>query len=196
VEATRSATVNVATDSNALLTLDETVGANSAYAKQDGSGKLHVEIDQTSDVYDGANGVNSDAETRLLNVFGIKNQGTQPVAVYVPPESVLPASVGAADGDYSGFYIDLQFTNRPNGGYDGGEISGTVTYYQSGGESNFTDAASRAFEGEGGAANYVLDPGQRMNGGFYIDAADNSFSENIEFDIRADADLVPDWYSQ
>jgi len=194
VEATRGASVNVGRDSAALLALDADSGANSAYATQTDSGELHVEIDATPDVYDDANGVNPNAETRLLNTFGIKNQGTQSVAVYVPPESVKPASAGAADGDYSGFYMDLQFTNRPNGGYDDEPISGTVVYYLSGGESNFTDAASRAFDGEGGVANYVLDPGESMNGGFYIDAGDNSFSDEIEFDIRADATLVPDGY--
>ena len=195
VDATRAAKINVSGDSAALLSLDATSGANSAYATQTATGEVRVELDGSDDVYSNADGVNADALSLLLNTFEIKNQGTQPVAVHVPPSSVTPSSVGAPNGDYSGFYIDPQFTNRPNGGASNTAISATVVYYLSGGESNFSDAASRAFNGEGGAANYILDAGESMHAGLHIDSEDNSFSEEIEFTISADSGLVPDWYS-
>lgn len=195
VDARRTAKVNVSGDSAALLGLDASSGTNSAYATQTGSGEVRVEFDATDDVYGDANGVNPDALTKVYETFAVQNNGTQPVAVHVPPESVSPASAGAADGDYSGFYIDPQFTNRPNGGYDDGPISGTVVYYLSGGEPDFQAAASRAFNGEGGVANYILDAGESMDFGWYIDAEDDSFSEEIDFTIRASAEDVPGWYS-
>jgi len=195
VSAERTAKINVAGDSAALLSLDAGSGSNSAYATETGNGEVRVELDGSDDVYSDAGGVNADATTKILETFEVKNQGTQPVAVHVPPDSVTPASVGAAGGDYSGFYIDPQFTNRPNGGYDDGPISGTVVYYLSGGESDFSAAASRAFNGEGGAANYILDAGESMDVGFHIDAEGNSFSSEIDFDLLADSQLVPDWYS-
>lgn len=191
VEAERTAKINVAGDSAALLSLDADSGTNSEYATQTGDGEVLVELDNSDNIYSDANGVNPDALTLIYETFEVQNQGTQPVTVHVPPESVSPASVGAADGDYSGFYIDPQLTNRPNGGYDEGAISATVVYYLSGGESNFTDAAERAFDDEGGRWNYVLRAGESMDFGFHIDSEDNGFSESIEFDIRADAETTP-----
>ena len=191
VDARRTAKVNVAGDSAALLALDADSGANSEYATETDSGQVRINLDDT---YKRADGVNADAETRILNAFEVKNQGTQPVAVHVPPESVSPESVGAVNGDYSGFYIDPQFTNRPNGDYDDGAISGTVVYYLGGGEPDFSSAASKAFDDEGGAANYVLDAGESMSAGLLLDTAGDGFSEEIDYTIRADADLVPDSY--
>ena len=195
VNADRTAKVNVSGDSAALLSLDASSGTNSDYATQTGTGEVRVELDGSDDVYADADGVNPDAVTKILETFAVQNNGTQPVAVHVPPESVSPASAGAADGNYDGFYIDPQFTNRPNGNYNDGPVSGTVVYYLSGGEPNFSEAASRAFDGEGGAANYVLDAGESMDFGWYISSEDDSFSENIDFTIRASADDVPNWYS-
>jgi len=190
VDARRTAKVNVAGDSAALLALDADSGANSEYATETNSGQVRINLDDT---YKRADGVNADAETRILNAFEVKNQGTQPVAVHVPPESVSPESVGAVNGDYDGFYIDPQFTNRPNGDYSDGAISGTVVYYLSGGEPDLSSAATRAYEG--GATNYVLGVGESMNVGLFLDTAGNGFSEEIDYTIRADADLVPDSYS-
>ena len=190
VSAERTAKINVAGDSSSLLGLDASSGKNSAYATQTSSGEVLVELDNSDNVYSDADGVNPDALTKIFETFEIKNNGTQNVAVWVPPESVTPSSVGAADGDYSGFYIDPQLSNRPNGGFEG-PVSATVVYYQSGGEANFTDAAERAFDQEGGRWNYVLRPGESMDFGFHIDSEDNSFSDTIDFTIRADANLAP-----
>lgn len=194
VDARRTASVNVAGDDSALLRLDATSGTNSAYSQQTGDGEVTIELDQ-SGTYSDAEGVNADAETKIFETFEIQNQGTQPVAVHVPPSSVSPAAAGAADGDYSGFYIDPQFTNRPNGGYDDGPISATVVYYLSGGEPDFQAAASRAFNGQGGIANYILDSGESMDFGLYIDSASSATDVDVDFTLRADADAVPGWYS-
>jgi hypothetical protein len=191
VSADRSVSVNVAGDDAALLALDASSGANSAYATQTGSGEVTVEIDDTDDVYADASGVNANATTKIFELFEIKNQGTQPVAVHVPPESVTPESAGAVDGDYSGFYMDPQFSNRPNGGYNG-PVSGTVVYYLSGGEPDFTAAAERAFNNSGGRDNYVLTAGESMDFGLHLDTEDGSWDQTIDYTIRADAGQVPD----
>lgn len=192
VSADRSVSVAVEGDKSALLGLDATTGTNSAYAKQTDSGEVTVAIDET-DTYADADGVNANALTKIFEAFQITNQGTQPVAVWVPPGSVSPASVGAVDGDYSGTYFDPQITNRPNGSFEGA-ISGTVVYYLSGGEPDFTSAAERAFSDTGGVANYILGPGEAFDFGLYFDAEENS-PGSIDFTINATAEPVPDGFS-
>ena len=198
VEANRDVSVNVADDSSALLTLDQSsAGPNSEYAAVT-DGEVSIDLDNSDD--GGGAGLNQNATTNIFDIFRVENQGTQPVAVHVPPESVTPASAGAADGNYDGFYIDPQFTNTPNGGYDDGAISATVIYYQSGGESNFTDAAQRAFgdpdNGESdGRLNYVLGVGQSLEFGLNIQPEESAPTDGVSFDIKASAEQVPDGFS-
>jgi len=113
----------------------------------------------------------------------------------VPPESVTPASVGAADGNYDGFYVDPQFTDRPNGSFDDA-VSGTVVYYLSGGEPDFEAAAGRAFDNTGGIENYVLGVGESMDFGLFIETEKNGVEEDfdgeIALNLKADASVVPD----
>jgi hypothetical protein len=193
VEANRSVSVSVADDSDALLALDQSsAGPNSEYATVS-DGEVSIDIDNSDD--GGGTGLNQNAVTNIFDIFRVRNQGTQPVAVHVPPESVSPASAGAADGNYDGFYVDPQFTGRPNGGYDQGAVSATVVYYLSGGEPNFTEAAQRAFDDSGGVANYVLGVGQSVEFGLYLDTEESAPDEDIGFDIKASAEQVPDGFS-
>jgi len=86
VSAERTATVNVADDSEALLAMEPAdacggVGeANGEYARQSG-GQLEVILNSSSGA-DGV-GVNQNAVTAADCVFNVTNQGTQPVDVEV-----------------------------------------------------------------------------------------------------------------
>lgn len=85
VSAERTATVNVAGDSNALLAIDPTDGPNGGgaaekgYARiQDGELEINLAGYNTS-----ATGVNPSATTNVASVFRITNQGTQNVTVTI-----------------------------------------------------------------------------------------------------------------
>jgi hypothetical protein len=85
VTATRDATVNVAGDAGALLSIQAAGGSNSAeYVSTDAStGK--VSIDLSSD--DGGSGVNPDAVTEIDNLLTLTNQGSQSVGVWFADDS-------------------------------------------------------------------------------------------------------------
>ncbi|WP_277539962.1 hypothetical protein [Haloarcula laminariae] len=193
VQAERTVSVSVADDSNALLALSSTSGPNGTYAETTGDNQVKVDISNAS-----GSGVNDDSKTKILDIFSVQNQGTQPAAVYVPPGSVSPTAVGAPNGNYDGFYVDPQFTDQPNGSYSG-PFSGTVVYFLSGGESNFTDAANRAFDDSGGINNYILDSGDSLNFGLQIEddknGVESDFNGDVSFDLKADAEVVPDSYT-
>ena len=86
VQADRTATVNVAGDSSALLALTPATEANGQYAYLN-NGQLELDISSSNPNSGGSNftgaGVNDDALTSISAVFTIENQGTQDVDVYL-----------------------------------------------------------------------------------------------------------------
>ena len=191
VEADRTVSVNVASDSQALLALDKAENENSAYAKEQSTGAITVDIsDSNNSGFDGKdpNGVNPNATTRIFDIFTIQNQGTQPAAVWVPPESVS-SSTGDDVTDGTGFYIDPQATDRPNGSYSGTQYDGATS---SNGEISLTgiyDGPQTYIDNISGAEwnDFTLNTGQSFDFGVWINSDDNSFSGDISMTLKAAA---------
>lgn len=192
--ANRTVSVSVADDSDALLALDQAnTGQNSQYAEVSG-GQVAVDLDN-SDTANGGSGVNKDAETDIFDIFRIRNQGTQPVLVYVDPNSVTQRVSGDPDGDGNnefgdedGIYIDPQASSRPNAvNYtDGrGAISLTGIYGVFDPTTGFN--GTNTYD----AADLTLGVGESLNFGLFIDTsgADNADFE-ASMDIVADADVA------
>jgi hypothetical protein len=82
VSANRDVTVNVASDSNALLGFKtDQSGPNSDYVLGNNSGTLSIDISGNNGNFAGS-GINDDATTIIRDMFDIVNQGTQPVFVW------------------------------------------------------------------------------------------------------------------
>jgi hypothetical protein len=204
VSADRTVSVNTTDDANALLSMDASNSENGEYTEVNTDGSIEVGLTDSAnyskngDGSDNADGVNPDALTRIFDIFAIKNQGTQPVFVYVEPTSVEATDSGTTltDGaDDNGFYIDPQATDRPNGSYDTGshddlnnpnqiqdEVSLTGRYTTGFPEDDLADYPADAFK---------LNVGQSFNFGLYIKGGDGSFDSDITMTIDAvDYDLV------
>ena len=76
VTAERTAVINVAGDSSALLQIVATETANGRYVNVDDDGAIYLDFTDVA-----AEGVNVDAETTFQDVFTITNNGTQAVTV-------------------------------------------------------------------------------------------------------------------
>ena len=76
VTAERTAVINVAGDSSALLQIVATETANGQYVNVDDDGAIYLDFTDVA-----AEGVNVDAETTFQDVFTITNNGTQAVTV-------------------------------------------------------------------------------------------------------------------
>ncbi|MFB6112801.1 MAG: hypothetical protein ABEJ58_01705 [Halodesulfurarchaeum sp.] len=140
VRAERTVSVSVADDSNALLRLTTAgTGPNSQYAEVS-NGEVSINLDN-SDTGNGGSGLNLESETNILDIFRIQNQGTQPVFVYVDPDSITPDYVTPDGGNgyagspkdpgEAGMYMDPQASNRPYdhvGNFEGQAISMTGIY--------------------------------------------------------------------
>jgi len=124
VEANRDVAVEVADDSDAFLSIEPTDGSNDDYTVINGDGTIGIDLTNSNPTGPAGSGVNGDATTNIQEIFTVRNQGTQPVLVFVPPYSgVQPRSVSAFDDDGSrasgtivgpdnpGVYIDPQFAN-------------------------------------------------------------------------------------
>lgn len=108
VQANRTMTVAVEDDSAAYLKLDDEVDqGQDVYSSYD-DGELVIEIDGNSE----GSGVNQNALTVIDDVFAIKNQGTQPVEVWVELSEDL--------SDYVDFYAVAGYDNST---VDGGDVS-------------------------------------------------------------------------
>jgi hypothetical protein len=84
VEANRDLTVQVASDENALLVIDDTGNDNAEYVVED-SGEFGIDVTGSNKTNAGGSGVNANAITVFENLFRVENQGTQEVNVTVPP---------------------------------------------------------------------------------------------------------------
>ena len=102
VEADRSASVAVADDEDAFLRLapctddNGNVLPNGEYVQAE-NGVLTLDLTGDNPTNAGGQGVNADATSRFDNVFEIRNQGTQPIGVWL--EAADAATAGDVDGD-------------------------------------------------------------------------------------------------
>jgi hypothetical protein len=97
VEAQRDATVEVADDANAYLSITDTGNANAEYVTEDnGSSNSEFGLDFTSSNSPGGGGVgvNANAVTVFEDLFEVRNQGTQRVEVEVTPLAFVRSSGG------------------------------------------------------------------------------------------------------
>jgi hypothetical protein len=85
VNANRRVDVETAGDASAYLALEPSSGANGNYATTE-DGKLAIQLDGSDDT-PGGDGVNDDAVTKIEDVFRMRNQGTQPVYIYIEDSS-------------------------------------------------------------------------------------------------------------
>jgi len=82
VDANRSMNVAVAGDANAMLALRGCDGPNGAYVTGAGTGAATIDLSESNPKVVG-DGVNDDAVSRFDDVLEIRNQGTQPVGVWL-----------------------------------------------------------------------------------------------------------------
>jgi hypothetical protein len=85
VSANRSVSVQVADDADAFLAMTPSNGPNGDYASSN-DGELVVQLDGSDETPPG-DGVNDDAVTELFDVFRVRNQGTQPIYLYITDSS-------------------------------------------------------------------------------------------------------------
>jgi len=185
--------------------MDPSMGANSAYSGWDTDGdEVVVNLDS----------VNKDAKSNFLELFQVKNQGTQDVVIYVHPDpgnGVSPVSVtaegtpsesrefpspGSGDGDV---YIDPQATGMPNEGdtfsltgvYGSGMPYKILNHRTSLDPDN---GAPNSGNGNPGTAlsDRVLGVGDSFTFGLNIQHAEPaSFPDDISITLAADAELTP-----
>lgn len=197
VSAERTISVGVADDSEALLSMTQTgTGLNSQYATLS-NGQVTINLDNSDD--GAGSGLNKDAETNILDIFRIKNQGTQPVFVYVDPASVTPDKVtpdaggGYAEGQ-KGIYIDPQASNRPNQGlnYRGQAVSMTGIYGVHDPTAGFDDRDTNS-SSDLKSEDLTLSVGDALSFGLFVRTAQNTpDSFEMSMNIVADADLAAD----
>lgn len=87
VESQRQVTIDVATDPDAYLGLDECPNSpNNDFADLDGDGHLEIEMAPDNPTTEDGEGVNSDSLTHFDDVFQICNQGKDGVCVWIDAE--------------------------------------------------------------------------------------------------------------
>jgi hypothetical protein len=205
VTASRTVSVSVADDSDALLALDATSSNdNSAYAYEGGGNEISIDITDANDSGFSStdpNGLNANATTNILDIFDVENQGTQPVFVYVDGSSITPQWV-RADGDDDGndeygsegqIYVDPQATNRPqSGSYTFGTPVSMTGVYGSTFSINEIGQVNDPNDGNDMVPETLtLGPGESLSFGLQFQVAeDNDFTGDITMPIVADADLA------
>lgn len=166
VQADRTATVDVAGDSSALLGITKYSGSGStANADEYVSTTVDdtIQIEVASD--DGGSGVNIDAETDIANLLVLTNQGSQAVGVYIT--------------------VTDEASDEPSSSTSG--ESGMVTFYNT----TFGATADGSIQGTANAVK--LDPGESLVVGMKLNV-DSSLSADDdiidEITIIADASLA------
>lgn len=145
VTAERSVEVSVVADENAFLAIDRYEGPNGNYMvkHEDGTWGLYLNGESSPP----GEGLNPHSHYRIKNIFTIRNQGTQPVAVWLDPPGT---------GDHGRRF---NWTNGGSGGSGGGKGGG--------GEGGHEDHDDSSQEGgqdhgshDGGPGNSTFKPGR------------------------------------
>ncbi|MFB6123688.1 MAG: hypothetical protein ABEJ78_09555 [Haloferacaceae archaeon] len=184
--ANRTATVNVAGDGAAYLQLvpgssagtpTSPSGPNAAYAEYNSDDELELNLDgDASGGFGGTqgDGVNPDAVTDIDEVFTIRNQGTQPVGVYISDTD---------SNDEVTFYANNSFPDNSHSGGSARAPSGT---------NGSGTAASDSIEGSG---NYVeMNAGDYLEVSIQVDTTGTTSTGTLlsgqSFTVHADAGLI------
>ncbi|SFG99954.1 hypothetical protein SAMN04488063_3533 [Halopelagius inordinatus] len=161
--ATRSVSVSAAGDAAANLKL-----TGSKYASYNGNGVLEIEFD----------GLNANADIEITDVFGIKNQGTDPVGIFIDEGSQSyafqqgngPAEVASKAGSDGMYNVLADAGLNQNGWYDDDndteDINGPKALpsaYRSS-SSNGTNRPSL----DPGSYDHVLDVGESLSPDWYL----------------------------
>lgn len=96
VSAGRDVSVEVASDANAYLSIDDTGNANAEYITETAGGEFGIDLTGGNTTSGGGSGVNIGAVTVLEDLFEVENRGTQDVEVEVTPLSFVEPSSGTA----------------------------------------------------------------------------------------------------
>lgn len=215
VSANRAAQVNIAGDSSALLALDDSNSTNANYVEYTSNDEAYLNLESDNgQLSQDPSGINTDADTGIKDLFRVRNQGTQPVFVYVDPYSVTPQTVRyrTGDGDWDGdgnveggesdtMYFDAIMSGAPNGRRDGGSLtaiydlpgrSGNPSFPDQAGLSRIIGAGSPGYNGN----EWILDSGEELEFGVVLNVPQGDTSSyDISMDLVADAEAVPSWYS-
>jgi hypothetical protein len=205
VSAERSVSVNVSSDDNAYVGVDTTVGENSNFAELDG-GRVDVSLD--GDGVTGA-GINEKSNNGFLELFQVKNQGTQPAFFFVDPTTATIGGKSIYKGNTDD-YIDPQATSLPGEGEFGGSLTGVYRPGKGGTSSidisnnptrkvfppskiasAFDVIFDRFTEGDRpGHDLFVVPEGQSFNFGLVVkENGDGGFGD-VSIDLRASASAV------
>jgi hypothetical protein len=198
VSAERQISISVPDDNQAYLTLDP---SGSPFASLNGDGEVVVDISGNGE---GGAGINPNGTTLLLDVFEVRNQGTDPVIAYVNPDSVKIDGTRVATLDSnSDDYIDPQGSGLPHGsgsfkdsvprGYDA--LSLTAVYIPADGNEQvnapkFKQEADTVFSSGNGAQEFRLNVGQSYNFGLYIKENGSGTFSNASMELVADTNIV------
>ena len=205
VSAERSVSVNVASDSNAYVGVDTSVGENANFSELNG-GQVEVSLDG-----DGVagEGINRNSNNGFLELFEVQNQGSNTAFFFVDPTTVTidGNSVYYREADD---YIDPQATNITGEGDFGGSLTGVYTNAISGtsrSDSN-GDPTTPVFPPSKVAKAYnvvfsdftdgdrlghylfTLEPGDTFDFGLVVQEQGGNGFGNVSIDLRASASAV------
>lgn len=185
VSAARTAEINVAGDSAALVAISAASGPNNAYFSTSG-GQAVIELTTT----EGATGVNQRAETDIRNVFTITNQGTQEVGLWLE-------TVDSTNTDHSDkvalYAATVGISSVSNGvAFNGGDLAGTESRIDL---SNLVSGEAPVRLDYADNTNYIeLAPGESITVSIFVDLSDGTVtdSENLldEIIIHAEAGIA------
>jgi hypothetical protein len=202
--AERTVSVNVASDENAYVGLDPTVGQNSNFTEID-SNQIDITLD--GDGVSGS-GINEDSNYGFLELFAVRNQGTDPAFFFVDPTTVTVDGKSIYKGNADD-YIDPQATSLPGEGDFGGSLTGVYRVGKGGTDGiSVNDSPSRkiyppskvadAFDvifdrfATGRAARnlFVVPPGKAFYFGLVVqEKGDNGFG-SVSMDLRASTSAI------
>ncbi|WP_188879430.1 hypothetical protein [Halarchaeum nitratireducens] len=198
VSASRSVSLETASDNDAYLAFTTTDAKNSAYVSNASSGAVSFNLDGDATPEGDGSGLNRNATTQINDIVRIQNQGTEPVLVYVPPSSIDNAN-STWKGDSENLRIDPQATNRPHGDYEKeatGNLDGGVADDQislTGGFHSPPYTYSAYGENEDDRKEeFLLDTGEELSFGLYVKTPDSDKDVDISMEIVADATAVTD----
>ncbi|WP_229125329.1 hypothetical protein [Halapricum desulfuricans] len=219
VNANRTAQINIAGDSSALLALDDSNSANSDYVEYSTYDEAFVNIEgDNSELNENPAGINTDANTTIKDIFEVRNQGTQEAFVYVDPYSITPKTVrypgnwdpdtnadvdwngdGTVDsGDTDTLYFDPVMSGTPNGRRDGGSLTAVYDLPGRSGQPSFPDPVGigNRMVGQTGDPTYngwewLLQPGESFEFGLVLNVPQGDDSRyEISMDLIADTEVA------
>jgi hypothetical protein len=182
VSANRDVSVEVADDTDALLSFTTAdAGPNSQYVKTDG-GTLSIDISGSNDdIAGGGEGINQNATTIIRDMFDIRNQGTQAVFVWQETNEF-------DDGIPFGLFVDYPAHAEPGTAQPQSGTAEPTTGFGEGesGQDALSSSEGNNF-GQSKPARLYLEPGEALRelGTFFFGSDLSSFSGSIKIVAQA-----------